>query len=56
MGLTGEDAPRLDSLTREDMWDVARALQPGITREEFDDMWAGWLVRREILADVEGSA
>jgi hypothetical protein len=30
----------LDELDRDEMWDVARALRPGITREEFEATWA----------------
>jgi hypothetical protein len=31
---------RLNELDKDEMWDVARVLKPGVTREEFEEMWA----------------
>lgn len=33
-----EDA-KLNELSKEEMWDVARKLRPEMTREEFDESW-----------------
>lgn len=30
---------RLDEFTKEEWWDVAKKLKPGLTEEEYDDMW-----------------
>lgn len=30
---------RLNELSRDEMWDVARMVKPGITEEEFEVMW-----------------
>lgn len=30
----------LHHLDQEEMWDVARAMRPDLTREEFDAQWA----------------
>lgn len=33
------EGTRLDEYTKDEWWDVARAVKPDLTREEYDAMW-----------------
>lgn len=46
-----ERLPRLEDLTQDEFWDLARMVKPGLTREEFDQDWAEfrrWKARRAL--------
>lgn len=41
-----EPEARLDSLDKDEWWDVCRRLRPDITREEYEVMWADFQQRK----------
>jgi len=40
MASASKEDVRLDELDKIEMWDLARVLRPGITEEEFNQMWS----------------
>jgi hypothetical protein len=54
--LPGEDAPRLDELTKEEFRSVAKLLDANYSDEKYEKDWADFIEKKRLIQEVQGSA